>query len=670
MTGVSRRTLIASGAALAGAAATGGALTASTSDAATPAAPSAKTVGAVANGRTGTVKDVQHVVILMQENRSFDHYFGTLGGVRGFGDTKAVRYPDGTTTFDQPDSSRSNKVLRPFRMDTSKYNAQQASDLDHSWAGTHEAANGGAWNKWVGAKGFETMGYFTRSDLPWQYALADAFTVCDAYHCSVQGPTIPNRLHMWTGTNDPNGKAGGPVTINPTDFYTAHYKWTTYPERLQAAGVSWQVYANTEVGYGDWLGDFGDNPLWLFHAYHDAQSSSDPKVRELAERASVVPWQPDAGKGHSVSHVLSRFIADCKAGTLPTVSYVVAPRLYSEHPKARPVDGAAYISGVLEAIWANTALWESTVVLLNYDENDGFFDHEVPPMAPAGTADEYIDGEVQGLGPRLPLTVVSPWSHGGWVNSQVCDHTSIVRFLEVVTGVHEPNISTWRRTVCGDLTSCFDFTAFDPTVPHLPSVTALVAAADAEQKLAPVKAPGSGTQKMPVQETTTRKHRPLPYGPAVGFVVEGVDRVTLALSNTGTEAISFAMFRAEVTPFAPLPFVVGAGKTTFHTMSTVHTGGRYNLAVHGPNGFLHSYSGLADGVHASAEPLADGRLRLTLRNPGASAASFVVGRSRHHVPAGERSVIDVPTDDGWYDVTVTAAGLVHRYAGRIEVAAR
>ncbi|HEY2793225.1 MAG TPA: alkaline phosphatase family protein, partial [Micromonosporaceae bacterium] len=156
MTGVSRRTLIASGAAVAGAVAAGSALVPTTSDAA---------VRTAASGRTGTIKDVRHVVILMQENRSFDHYFGTLGGVRGFGDTAAVKFPDGTTTFDQPDSSRANKVLRPFRMDTSKYNAQQASDLDHSWAGTHEASNGGAWNKWVAAKGFETMGFFTRSDI-------------------------------------------------------------------------------------------------------------------------------------------------------------------------------------------------------------------------------------------------------------------------------------------------------------------------------------------------------------------------------------------------------------------------------------------------------------------------------------------------------------------------
>ncbi len=291
MTGVSRRTVIGTGAAVAGAVALG-----SPAEAAAP-------------GRTGTVKDVKHVVILMQENRSFDHYYGTLGGVRGFADRQALRYPDGTDVFAQPDVARADKVLRPFRMDTTRYDAQEADDLDHSWDGTHAAWNGGAWNRWVGTKGEETMGFFTRADIPWQYALADAFTLCDNYFCSIQGPTTPNRLYLWTGTIDPDGRAGGPSITNPDDYLPV-YRWTTYPERLQKAGVPWQVYANDEIGEGDWLGDYGDNPLWLFQAYHDAQSSLDPKVRQLAERGAVTPWQPDAGQGHSVDHVLSRFIKD------------------------------------------------------------------------------------------------------------------------------------------------------------------------------------------------------------------------------------------------------------------------------------------------------------------------------------------------------------------------
>jgi phospholipase C len=119
-------------------------------------------------------------------------------------------------------------------------------------------------------------------------------------------------------------------------------------------------------------------------------------------------WGPDSGRGKDVGHVLAEF-----------------------------TDGAAYTQTVLNALWANPKLWESTVVLINYDENDGFFDHVAPPVAPAGTTGEYIGGKPIGLGARVPMTVISPWSRGGWVSSEVTDHTSVIRFLELWTGVAE-----------------------------------------------------------------------------------------------------------------------------------------------------------------------------------------------------------------------------------------
>jgi phospholipase C len=652
MTGISRRTLIGTSVAAAGAAAVGDALTAGTAEA-------ASVEGAGASGhRTGTVKDVKHVVILMQENRSFDHYYGTLRGVRGFADKQQLRYPDGSTVFAQPDASRPrDKVLLPFRMDTSKYDSQEAGDLDHSWGGTHTAWNLGAWDKWVGAKGEETMGYFARPDVPWQYALADAFTICDQYFCSIQGPTTPNRLFLWTGTINPDGGKGGPAISNPDDYLPV-YTWTTYPERLQQAGVSWQVYANTEIGEGDWLGDYGDNPLWLFQAYHDAMNSTDPHVRQLAERGSVTPWQPDAGKGHAVPHALERFIDDCADGTLPTVSWVVAPYRYSEHPQARPVDGAAYTNGVLQALWANPKLWESTVVLIDFDENDGFFDHVPPPFAPPGTPGEIVAGLPVGLGPRVPMTVVSPWSHGGWVNSQVFDHTSVIRFLEVVTGVHEPNISAWRRTVCGDLTSCFDFGAFHPDVPGLPDVDVLVARADAEKTLPPVPAPAPGPQPVPGQEPGTRRHRTLPYQPNANLA-GGV----VTLTNEGTAAISFAAYDHLALPFAATPVLVPGGGRGRYTVD-VHSG-RYEVSVYGPNGFLRHFAGTG-GASTVSVALGHGELTVSL---GGGRYTLVgndfTRRTETHVVAGHRTVT-WPTVDGFYDVTVSTENLSYRFAGRVE----
>ena len=188
--------------------------------------------------RTGTIADVKHVVIVMQENRSFDHYYGSMSGVLGFEDAAALTYPDGTSIYQQPLSDAAGATtIRPYRMDTRFFNTQQAEDLDHSWDGTHQARNNGEWNRWIPAKTTETMGYFTRDDLPWQYALADHYTICDQYFCSLNGPTMPNRLYQWSGTVDPAGKNGGPVTENPPD-YKPVYSWKTYPERLHEAGVS------------------------------------------------------------------------------------------------------------------------------------------------------------------------------------------------------------------------------------------------------------------------------------------------------------------------------------------------------------------------------------------------------------------------------------------------
>jgi phospholipase C len=679
MTGPSRREFIGGSAAAIGTIAAGAVLPAESA----AAAPS----GAAATPRrTGTIKDVKHVVVLMQENRSFDHYYGSLGGVRGFADQQELRYPDGSSIFQQPDHTTSATAnLLPWHMDTTKFDSQEADDLDHSWTGTHSAWSSGAWNRWVAAKGEETMGYFTRKDVPWQYALADAFTVCDSYFCSIQGPTTPNRLFHWTGTINPAGDAGGPAISNPDD-YNPVYSWTTYPERLQAAGVSWQVYANDEVGDGDdgYVGDYGDNPLWLFQAYHDALDSTDPAKQQLAQRASLrKQWKPDSGLGQDVNHVLSQFIDDCATGSLPTVSWVVAPYAWCEHPSARPVDGAHYTSRVLEALWANQDLWESTVVLINYDENDGFFDHALPPTPATGTPGEFVDGLPIGLGPRVPMTVISPWSNGGWVNSQVFDHTSVIRFLEVVTGVRETNISAWRRQVCGDLTSCFDFSQFDPTVPTLPDVVALVALADAEKGL-PAPTPPTGPQPAPITEGAIRKARTLPYQPNVSVTVDRTSGIVDArLLNTGKQALSFAVYPNIAQPFAATPVVVTSGAPGSYVWDASKTDGAYDFSVYGPNSFVRRFAGtvvrtgVGDvGVPAVSATVHNGKLTLRLSNAGATEVRFTLTSNDFGAPSSTRYVkrnhpvsIAWPLHDGWYDVTVTAntgTGFSYRFAGRIE----
>jgi phospholipase C len=633
---------------------------------------------------SGSLSDVEHVVVLMQENRSFDHYYGTVKGVRGFGDRSAIVLPNGQDVFHQPDSGRSDgKYLLPFRVDTSKVDGQDLGDLGHGWADQHQAIAGGANNAWVPAKGEMTMGYFGQGDIPFHRALADAFTLCDHYHCSVQGPTTPNRLYLFSGTIDADGKAGGPANYNPAD-YKPVFSWTTYPERLQQHGVSWKVYANKEVGDagGSFVGDYGDNPLWLFKAYHQDYAS------ELSTRASVFKtWGPDSGKGKDVGHVLSEFTADCASGSLPRVSWIVAPYGYCEHPEARPVDGAAYTQTVLNALWANPKLWESTVVLINYDENDGFFDHVAPPIAPPGTAGEYIGGKPIGLGARVPMTVISPWSRGGWVSSEVTDHTSVIRFLERWTGVAEPNISAWRRALCGDLMSCFDFGTSDVRIPLLPDTAALRKQADdTQRKLPKPTPPATGKQQVPTQETGTRPARALPYQPLVTTSLSADHQIlTTTFANQGTAAVQLTAYRNDGQTDGPWGYDVAAGAQVGDTWRIqAYGGGKYGVAVHGPNRFRWVFAGDANsagaGVDVTAGYTADHKLRLTLRNGGTTAVKVTVtanhyrtdGPWTYSLAAGQTLTDDwnpVTYGSGWYDLSATLDAdpkFLRRFSGHVE----
>ncbi len=398
----------------------------------------------------GSLRDIEHIVILMQENRSFDHYFGTMAGVRGFADPAAIRLPGGVPVFRQPFPGHAQGYLAPFHLDTRTTSAQATPGTDHSWPTQHLAWNNGKMDQWVPAKGPFTMGYFTQADIPFQWALAQAFTLCDHYFCSVLGPTNPNRLYMWTGMIDPGGTGGGPVTANIPAYNNVTLSWTTYPERLQRAGVSWQVYQEED--------NYDDNALAWFKQIAGARPDS-----EL--------WQRGMRKGPA-----GWFEADARAGRLPQVSWLVAPTAQSEHPDYFPAAGAEYVASKLDAIASNEDLWHKTLFILTYDENDGLFDHVPPPVAPRGTHGEYVGGEPIGLGFRVPAVVVSPWSAGGRVCSDVLDHTSLIRIIERRFGVREPNISAFRRQSCGDFTSALRFSGPAAGYPQSPRAITLAAA--------------------------------------------------------------------------------------------------------------------------------------------------------------------------------------------------
>lgn len=435
--------------------------------------------------RNSSLKDIKHVVLLMQENRSFDHYFGTLARVRGFSDPNAMKlWGTGKSVFHQPDRENPDGYLLPFHLDTHTTSAQKIPSTSHAWAVQHAAWNQGDMDNWVpahrkadGANGPYCMGYYDRSDIPFQFALAESFTLCDEYFCSVLGPTWPNRMYWMTGTIDPDALGGGPITHNvvPPGGYT----WTTYAERLEQAGVSWKVYQQED--------NYGCNVLEYFKPFQQASKGS-PLYQKAMLRGQ---------EGH--------FEYDAINDKLPTVSWIIPTSFQSEHPDYMPADGAAYVASKIDAIAANPDVWAKTLFILNYDENDGIFDHVRPPRPKAGTPHEFIDGLPIGGGFRVPCILISPWTTGGWVCSDSFDHTSVLQFLEKFTGVREANITDWRRNTFGDLTSALRFGDRKAEPPILPDTSGPLRLAEYETTFLPKPVFPAGDQKPPEQEKSRER---------------------------------------------------------------------------------------------------------------------------------------------------------------------
>ncbi|MBV2355350.1 phospholipase C, phosphocholine-specific [Streptomyces sp. J2-1] len=635
-----------------------------------------------AHRRTGTVRDVEHVVVLMQENRSFDHYFGSLRGVRGFGDPRSVSQ-NGRSVWKQSDGT---KDVLPFHPDADDLGMAFIQDLPHGWNDGHAAFNGGRYDGWVPAKSPTTMAYLTRADIPFHYALADAFTICDAYHCSFIGSTDPNRYYMWTGHTGNDGKGGGPVLGNDEKGYG----WTTYPERLEAAGVSWKIYQDVGNGLdanGGWgwiddayRGNYGDNSLLYFNQYREARPG-DP----LYDKART---GTDARKGEGY---FDRLKADVKAGRLPQVSWIAAPEAFTEHPNWPANYGAWYISQVLDALTSDPEVWAKTALFITYDENDGFFDHVIPPFPPASaaqglsTVDPALDlfkGSAAnptgpyGLGQRVPMLVVSPWSKGGYVCSETFDHTSIIRFIEGRFGVREPNISPWRRAVCGDLTSAFDFSRPDTRPVSLPS-TGGYAPPDRDRHPDYVPTPPAHPA-LPKQERGSRPTRPLKYAPVVdGSADTAAGRFTLTFAS-GAQAGAAFLVTSGNRADGPWPYTTEAGKKLTDTWNSAYSGGSYDLTVHGPNGFARSFKGVnkTAGPEVTARPVGDD-LELTFTTGGSATVRLKVTDGYGGAPATVtvrpgatvRHTVRLASGSRWYDLTVTSetdAAFRRGFAGHIE----
>ncbi|MEK7913853.1 phosphocholine-specific phospholipase C [Burkholderia contaminans] len=647
---------------------------------------------------TGTIRDVEHIVVFMQENRSFDHYFGHLRGVRGYNDRFPIPLPSGKPVWYQPSKADPGKPVLPFRLNTLTTSAQCVGDLDHSWYKTHAAIDGGRYDQWPANKTDMTMGYHVREDIPFHYALADAFTVCDNYFCSLPGPTHPNRSYLMTGTVDPTGKFGGPLLDN-SDYVDGDgppayqlLSWTTFPERLEAHGVSWQIYQQGTTGNDPYNGNYGTNVLQNFANFINAKPGSS-----LYQRAQTV-------------RTLDNLKDDVINDRLPQVSWLCPPAAFSEHPKYTPAYGANYTSQILDALTSNPDVWRKTVLFIMYDENDGFFDHIVPPQPPTsaaqGASTVTTDGELHtvvnpgrggsytadglpyGLGPRVPMTVVSPWTKGGFVCSQVFDHTSVIRFIGERFGIDEPNITPWRRTVCGDLTAAFDFRSSDASFPPLPDTSQYRSIADQQCTSQPAPTVPATPSPIDPQEPGVRPARALPYELHVNASVYGGTKLRIEFANRGNQGAHFNVYATNRTD-GPWRYTVGARRVLHADFDLTVTNGAYTFAVYGPNGFVRVFSG---NVSAPAAPhrnpaqpevkagydVANGNLYLKLRNHGGAHVTLTLTDNAYGAPSrqvtlhgGDERVEQwmLASSHQWYDVTVSdgAAGTFsRRFAGHVE----
>ncbi|MCD2424667.1 phospholipase C, phosphocholine-specific [Niabella pedocola] len=798
---------------------------------------------AINPAKGSTFEDAEHIVMLMQENRSFDHCFGALKGVRGFNDPRVLKLADGSPVWLQTDKEQ--KSYLPFRLDMQQTKITWMGGLPHSWGDQVDARNNGQYDQWLvakrtGYKGFEgqpmTLGYYTREDIPFNYALADAFTVCDQHFCSSLTGTTPNRLYFWSGTLRKDGQASSPALVrNSESDYSAESDWKTLPELLQEHDVSWKVYQNELSlptglqGEADaWLSNFTDNPLEWFTRFRVRRSRKyeqylvqrlaalEKELPELEQKAIEQPddqkikralnglrerkkryeaelercrkelaepltkdqqalhdkafatndFDPDYHQTETIeyddhgtkrkmqvpkSDVLANFRKDVKEGKLPAVSWLVAPQYFSDHPSA-PWFGAWYVSEVLDILTHNEEIWKKTVFILTYDENDGYFDHVPPFTAPdfrnpstgavstgiTGIDKEFVtlDDEIRlkgvskanaregaiGLGYRVPFVVASPWSRGGYVNSQVFDHTSVVQFIEQFasrkTGkkLQLPHLSEWRRAICGDLSSVFrpyngeavkqpEFlkrNAFLQRIDEaryrpIPQGVSPLSAAEIQS----IRSNFSKTRNYFMQEKGLKPSNPLPYELYADAQLDTDRRHIQLVLNAGTTMFKEQSMGSPFSLYAYLPyadtngqkilnrnwsFAVAAGETLQYPIPLSGFAGKdYHLALFGPNGFYREVKGHSDEARISVEcryvaggGKRYGQVQLIIRNHSDRQQELTIrdnsyGQrelSRKLPPMGtQHLVLLLEKSFGWYDFSVfnkADKNFERRYAGRVE----
>lgn len=780
-----------------------------------------------------TFYDAEHIVFLMQENRSFDHEFGTLQGVRGFNDPRAIDLPNKNKVWLQTNAE--GETYAPFHLNTKDTKVAWMGALPHNWTDQTDARNEGKYDKWLHVKKAYkptyahmplTIGYCKREDFPFYHSLADAFTVCDQNFCSVIAGTHPNRYYWMTGTVREENNAQGMAHLwNVSNYDKPTLSWKTFPERLEENGVAWKIYQNElTMGFGlsgessNWLSNFGTNVMEYFEAYNVRlhpgaivnlqdkkkalleQLAASPKENLTAEEQTkleaikklLLKLEEDEKNYTMKAHealsersknlntrafginsndpdfhtleplkydengterelnipkgdILHQFRKDVNEGILPTVSWLMTPANFSDHP-GMPWFGSWFVSEVIEILTKNPEVWKKTIFILTYDENDGYFDH-VPPFVPpnpykehAGKVSEGLDPKLDfstkayqtnpsmketnfrdsqiGLGYRVPMVIVSPWTRGGYVNSEVFDHTSSLQFLETFIEkklnkkIVEENITPWRRTVCGDLSSVFrpyngekiEQPAFMDKTPFMEKIYSAkfkevpdnyksLSAAEVGQ----INNNQFNSPYFPQQEKGIRSACALPYE----LYVHGASKKdkfsisfnagnkTFGKRAAGSPFTVYAMNTYKEEKLRTWDYTAAAGTTvTDEWPLDGFADGKYHFRVYGPNGFFREFMGNQQSPaleilcryeqHKVNPAKLSGNVIVTVNNLSGKPQEIVVsdksyktGTKSLKIAANSKSsiVMDLIKSYNWYDFEVGIKGnnsFAERFAGRVE----
>jgi len=785
-----------------------------------------------------TFYDAEHIVFLMQENRSFDHQLGMLQGVRGYNDPRAINLPDKNKVWLQ--TNKEGDTYGPMHLNVKDTKVAWMGSLPHNWTDQTDVMNEGKYDKWLDFKKARnkayadmplTMGYCDRADFPFYYSLADAFTVCDQNFCSSITGTHANRHYWMTGTIREANKPEGIAHLwNVNNYEYPELECSTYPERLEEHGVTWKVYQNeVTMGYGlkseesAWLSNFGTNVLEYYKQYNvrlheggvaNLQLKKADIIKQIADlekqqddaraktrlaaakkvlsnletaiskytKESFVSLSPrsqalnirafttntkdpdyhnlellkykDNGTDRELNvpkgDIFHQFREDVKNGTLPTVSWLMPPANFSDHP-GEPWFGPWYVSEAMEILLQNPEVWKKTIFVITYDENDGYFDHIPPYVVPnpykenTGKVSKGIDPKMDfvtrdqqtdpsgngssireasiGLGYRVPMIIASPWTRGGFVCSEVFDHTSSLQFLEDFLQkkfnktIKEENITQWRRTICGNLTSAFrpyngetikspvflEKTPFFEGIHQAqfkdaPANFKKLNAAEVEQ----INTNHAMSPYFPQQEKGIRDACALPYElyahsnfNKVKNTIELSFKAGNKVFGTGSSGSPFRVYALNPYQKENLrawDYSVAAGDELHDEWKLADfEKNRYHLRVYGPNGFYRELTGDAnnpslqivcsyEASRLNAAKLS-GNVRLNITNNDTKAHtlsiidnSYKTGDTSKVIEAGASTsiVLDLSKTHNWYDHSVKVKGydwFEERFAGRVETGA-